>query len=129
MEYLQKAVENDERNVFAAVDLLKAYMKNIPTHKTKMEQLFSNPLHKVGKHFAEILILKAVFEYLNGNTQKAVDLLIQAVTNSAKSVDTLEVPCQSYVVIPFTNSSHFNRECILTSNAAIGVTTIHFPVK
>lgn len=91
MEYLQKAVENDERNIVATIDLLKAYMANFTTYKTKMEQIFSNPLYKTGKHYSDILIVKAVFEYMKGNSEKTVDLLIEAVTNSAKCVDSLQV--------------------------------------
>lgn len=60
-----------------------------------MEQIFSDPSHKAGKEYAEYLILQAIFEHLNGKNQKSVDLLIEAVTNNAKCIDSLKVIIQS----------------------------------
>lgn len=91
MEYLQKAVENDDGNIFALLDLLKAYLADIPTYTMKMEQIFSDPVHKAGKYYSDILVLRAVHSYLKENVQKSVDLLIEAVTNDAKCIDSLEV--------------------------------------
>lgn len=91
MEYLQKAVENEENNIFAVVDLLKVYLENIPAYKTKIEQIFSNPTHKVAKNYAEILLMKAVYSSLIGNSNKSVDLLIGAVSYNSKCIDSLEV--------------------------------------
>ncbi len=73
------------------MDLLKAYMANVPIHKTKIKEMFSNPAHKMGRHYVEMLILKAVYSYFNGEAQKPVALLIKAVAKDAKCVDSLEV--------------------------------------
>lgn len=91
MEYLQKAVENDDRNFFAAVDLLKVYMANVSTYKIKIDEILSDPKHKVGRHYVDILTSKAVFSYLDGNSQQSVDLLIKAVTTNAKCIDAFQV--------------------------------------
>ncbi|XP_037046879.1 uncharacterized protein LOC119081777 isoform X2 [Bradysia coprophila] len=91
LEYLQKAVENDERNLFASVDLLRVYMADMPTHKTKMEKILEDPIYKARDHYNDILLLKAMYSYLNGDIEKSVDILIEAVThNRIGSVDSLE---------------------------------------
>lgn len=60
-------------------------------HKVKMKEVFADPANKTGKHFGEILLLKAVYLHLKGNSDKAVDVLIEAVKHNAKCVDSLEV--------------------------------------
>ncbi|XP_037049248.1 uncharacterized protein LOC119083616 [Bradysia coprophila] len=90
LEYLKKAVENDARNVFATVDLLKVYMENIPVHKAEIKEILLDPAHKIGKHYTEMLILNAVYSSSNGNDEKSVDLLIEAMNTDAKCVDSLE---------------------------------------
>lgn len=91
IEYLEKAVENDERNIFATLDLLKVYMANIPTYKNKMEKIFGNLTQKQGKKYDELLILKAVYTFLNGNSEACVNFLVQAVKVNDKCIESLEV--------------------------------------
>lgn len=66
-------------------------MADIPTYTMKMEQIMSDPVHKAGKYYSDILVLRAVYSYLKEDSQKSVDLLIEAVTNDTKCIDSLEV--------------------------------------
>lgn len=95
MEYLEKAVEYDCNNVFAAIDLLKVYMANVSTHKIKMDQMFADPAFKKSKHYGEILLLKAVYSYMNGICDESVRYLIEAVNTDAKCIDSIEVVHES----------------------------------
>lgn len=84
-------MENDERNIFATLDLLKVYMENIPTYDNKIKRIFCNPSFQLEQRYAELLLLKAVYTSLKEDNEECVDLLIQAVTKSAKCIDSLEV--------------------------------------
>lgn len=90
--------------------------------------MLQEPLYKAREHYNEILLSKAAYAYFNGDGQKSVDLLIEAITtNYTKSVDSLEVG--SHLVCdmnirknyPLSFDSIFN----IPSNASAGVTTIH----
>lgn len=101
-------MENDKRNMYATVDLLKVYMANVAKYKIKTKEIFSNPTHKVGRHCADILLLKAVYSYLNGNTQTSVNLLIEAVKGNANCIDSLEVMVILIVVLELSYNVQFN---------------------
>lgn len=67
-------------------------MADISTHKTKIEQILEDPIYKPREHYNEILLLKAMYTYFNGDSQTSADLIIDAFTNnSTKSIDSLEV--------------------------------------
>lgn len=96
LEYLEKAVENDERNAFAVLDLLKVYMANISANRSKIDKIFlqahNHPFYKAEPvRYAEILLLKAVYKFLDGKNDDCVSLMVEACTKSAKCAKSIEV--------------------------------------
>lgn len=96
MEYLEKAVENDERNVFAVLDLLKVYMANVSANRSKIDKIFSqaqnHPFYKAEPvRYAEILLLKALYKFLDGKNDDCVSFMVEAFTKSAKCAKSIEV--------------------------------------
>lgn len=82
-------------------------MADIPTYTMKMEQIMTDPVHKAGKYYSDILVLRAVYSYLKEDSQKSVDLLIEAVTNDTKCIDSLEVQCSFGLQFISKNNSTF----------------------
>lgn len=68
-------------------------MSDVKKHERKMNEMFESPIHHKTKKLSgdDVLILKAVSSYLNGNSEKSVDMLIEAVNRNAKCINTLEV--------------------------------------
>lgn len=96
VRYLEKAFGGDERNFFAADDLIKVYLRNITKYRTQLQQLLDKLLdhpnykYNVEKQ-AEFLYLRSLNKFFEGDSSAGIRLLIDSYKKSSNITKQFKV--------------------------------------